>query len=461
MNDADRLTLTIKGLSPESSEAVISLIEQGIDGILAYYRETGCMQLNAPDLIDAEKFYMNDYDFNLCWAATAANMLWTSNYAQQAVNPATGSNFQTVDEVFDYFRKAFLDDRGNTNVAFSLFFYGTDAPDDAIPAADWMKEDIELPALLPDEADPQPYGFESILGEFPDISAFESLDEMSISLVLHGLWRGTSEYTGFNHSVTLSGLVFDEKEQDPRERYKAVIIADSDNDPGIVACAGADPFLVPYAERARLAADAPNRYQLFPLNLVDCGEHIGLRWSIPFFLTTMPEVVVVIDAYTWLRDKVLPMPDEDVSPEEPDEPVTPDEQNTPDHQEKPFVPESVPYGIPVQKPDLPDYDFTAIREMMKESDWLIYSPTDWRYDTAADNGFHVFVRITSDMLLNVYLDGERISAVHKDFVVFDAKTGIILLSFSEEYLKQLGPGEHILRIQIAGYGEVSATIIVS
>ena len=71
--------------------------------------------IGMPDFQEAEKFSkkLSDYDSKLCWAATAANMLWTSGYPQQAVNPKTGNTFQTVDEVFDYFRQTFNDQTGN------------------------------------------------------------------------------------------------------------------------------------------------------------------------------------------------------------------------------------------------------------------------------------------------------------------------------------------------------------
>nr|MCR5733061.1 hypothetical protein [Lachnospiraceae bacterium] len=55
------------------------------------------------NIVDAEKFFAQGYDENLCWAATAANMLWISGYGQQAINPITDQAFQSEDEIFDYF----------------------------------------------------------------------------------------------------------------------------------------------------------------------------------------------------------------------------------------------------------------------------------------------------------------------------------------------------------------------
>ena len=141
---------------------------------------------------------------------------------------------------------------------------------------------------------------------------------------------------------------------------------------------------------------------------------------------------------------------------------TPAEPSTPDKPLEPTVtntPASIPYIVPGRETDKADYDFAEIRALMQESDWLVYSPQDWVYDAGADGGFHVFVGTSSDRLLNVYMDGKRISIFHKDFKL-NEENGIILMVFSEEFLQRLSPGKHVLRIQIAGYDEVSRTVVV-
>ena len=76
------------------------------------------------NIVDAEKYMAEDYDANLCWAATAANMLQKSGYAQEAVNPATGQPFANEDEVFDYFRHCFTDDAGDPAYGIEYFVNG-------------------------------------------------------------------------------------------------------------------------------------------------------------------------------------------------------------------------------------------------------------------------------------------------------------------------------------------------
>ena len=476
LNDEKELTVTIKGLSDESKEKILTMIEGGIDIILDYYPTTGSMILEAPDLIDAEKYMVYDYDAELCWAGTAANMLWTSNYAQNAINPTTGSYFQSEDEVFDYFRKTFKDESGNANAAFSLFFYGSENHPADYSATWWMKDpEQEIAPLLPDEEDHHPYGYNTLPSDEDYYEMFESVRDTSIGLVIHGVEKGTEGvYTDLSHSVTLSGVVIDEKEEDPEKRYKAVLIANSDDSyPGHYYEDG-----VPEEEKAAAAAAAANRYTLFPLSRI-YFEHIGNCWSIPYNYNPFSNTAYIISAFAWLRDKVISQPDddsgEDTPPEKPDEPVVPEDDSR----------APVSDGTHEQhngwqqhdRQDLPDdnvrkepYDFSEIRKKMQTHDWIVYSPADWIYHSTPDErndkeepdgSFLVFVRTSPDNLLNVYLDGERISAHHGDFSLTDGKNGTFLMLFREEFMLKLASGEHTLRMQLADYGEVTAIITVT
>ena len=457
LNDPDRLTVTIKGLSDESRDDVLRQIESGIDIVLEYYPR-GSMIIQKQDLVDAEKYKLSGYDENLCWAATAANMLWTSNYAQQAVNPKTDANFQSVDEVFDYFREVFRDEGGNTNAAFNLFFAGSERDPTGYSAADWMKDESQkIEPLLPDEEDGHPYGFEYDGDKFTGL--FESIKDMSLGLVLHSVDAIAGVYTRLNHSVTAAGIVIDENETNPELRYKAILIADSDN--SSVVYSGADPGPDgwegrPDDEKAAMAEQRPNIYTLYPMHWVFCGEHYGYRWGLAYnsTYTQNPGTWAIIDAIAWIRDRIAPETDEqdEDGKTEPEKPAGPSVT-------KPEAPVG-PAVTHVPETTRPDYDFAKIRKLMREHDWIIYSPEDWHYKGGVSEGLHAFVHTMPEMLMNVFLDGEQISVRHGDFRVIDGKNGVFLIIFNEELMRRLEPGEHILLIQLSDYGDITVTIYV-
>ena len=97
---------------------------------------------------------------------------------------------------------------------------------------------------------------------------------------------------------------------------------------------------------------------------------------------------------------------------------------------------------------------------MKENDWIVYSPTDWNCDRKENADFRFFVRASSDMLLNVFLDDERVSVPHGDFKVIDQNTGILLIIFSENVMQKLSVGDHTLRLQLSGYDEIIRTLSI-
>lgn len=328
----------------------------------------------------------------------------------------------------------------------------------------------EIAPLLPDEVDRHPYGYNALPNDEDYYEMFESLQDTSIGLIIHGVSKGTEGvYTGLSHSVTLSGVVIDEKEENPENRYKAILIADSDDScPGHFYEDG-----VPEAEKAAAAATAPNRYSLFPLSRV-FFEHIGSCWSIPFDHNSLSDTSYILSAYACLRDKVISQPDdnngEDVLPVEPDEPVIPEDDFPVPYPDRTPAQQNTRQNLPVNNIREDPYNFAEILEKMQTHDWIVYSPADWIYHKSPDErkdkeeidgSFLVFVRTSPDNLLNVYLDGDRISAHHGDFRLIDGKNGTYLMLFSKEFMYKLISGEHSLRMQLTGYGEVTTTITVT
>ena len=57
-------------------------------------------------------------------AATASNMLWVSGWAEKFVNPATGANFASEDEVFELFNTSFTDSGSEVSSGIDWFLMG-------------------------------------------------------------------------------------------------------------------------------------------------------------------------------------------------------------------------------------------------------------------------------------------------------------------------------------------------
>ncbi len=172
MNDPEQLTITMKGISDDNRDRILTQIEQGVDIMIMY---NGSMKIEAQNLPDAEKYHLSDYDKDTCWAATAANMLWISGYGQQAVNPQTGTYFQSEDEVYDYFRHIFVDETGNPGVALEVFFTG----DTDSGASGWLRPDAKPKPMISGWEDDPPFAFVAYTEGDSYISEFEKLTDMS------------------------------------------------------------------------------------------------------------------------------------------------------------------------------------------------------------------------------------------------------------------------------------------
>lgn len=292
--EADQLVINVRGISQADKEAFIRSIEDSIlDSLL--YRTSFTVQGN--DLVDAEKFSLEigNYDAQLCWAATAANMLWISGYAEQVVNPATGIAFASVDEVFDYFRKQFSDQVGRPDGALSLFFSGEYPFTDE---AGWsqLRNPNNTTALMPEVTD-ENYGAYWAEKSGEKLDLLDNLMSVSAGVLLRGvLYEGNGIYKydeDFAHWVTAVGVIINPDVTDLADRYKAILIANSDNNPNNLLVE------IPNEEKAIRAANAINTYTIYPLYLFDFGESFGKRWTIPYGGTNS---CTIIDWLAYLKD---------------------------------------------------------------------------------------------------------------------------------------------------------------
>lgn len=213
-----------------------------------------------PNHVDADKYNAPNYDELLCWAATAANMLWNGGYAANAVNPLTNGKFKNVDEVFDYFRKCFTDEAGVPDGAIEYFMSGTYKynGDEGISV---LRDNAPAGGLLKDET----YKTEITYLNKPGlIAAIEELKDITAGTLLHWWNVKKEDTTSGAHWLTVTELVKDSS----GSGYAGIWLTDSDND---TVRPDNGPLTDDDTERARLASQMVNSKTYYPLTLERLG----------------------------------------------------------------------------------------------------------------------------------------------------------------------------------------------
>ena len=513
LNAGADLTAYIAGMTAEARQSMIDILQASLDQAI---KDNKPLKITDMALPDAEKYMLSGYDQLLCWAATAANMLWTSQIAQQSINPATNTNFQTVDEVFDYFRTIFTDQVGRPDGALSVFLKGT-YPFQNSAGLSQLKDPASVSKRLPDGIQTPDFGLFNLQGEnVKDIAAFEKLDIQSLGVLLHSYDNVDKKMGSLAHWVTSPGIIIDNTKTG-LERFKAIMIADSDNDP----INGDDS--IPNAEKAARAAKAPNSYTVYPLTLKTYST-IGQRWTIPFY--TRPDQSdfdVLIDWVAFVASiqpaskesaDLLPGDEDDwdddgwdeddwdyeweYDEDDEDEPAQPASEGSANGPSIAIIPADFNWDdFDWDDFDWEDYDWEdmdmdeldefldavpadrlpelialaktqdggsglleALKNRMAEKNMEIFSPADWKYSLSKDGTFVVVVRTDPTQLLNVLLDGRLLTEYQMDFEVIDENTGTFLLVFSKDVMQSLEAGEHTLTMEINGIGELVRTITV-
>ncbi|HBE15341.1 MAG TPA: hypothetical protein DCY72_03730 [Ruminococcaceae bacterium] len=219
--------------------------------IIAGYTEGADFDLKNLGFIDAEKTWENDGDENLCWAASAANLLTYTGWAAQA-------GFGSTDDLFEAIIGSFSDEGGNVDNATSWFLNGSTMSGGAQPTAG-------TGAYLPQ------YSYSDLV-ETIDLynncvenlwTVYERLHNgygASLSVDIYN-----SEGFESSHAITLWGFVTDPNyPKTSEEFYKNILITDSDSDKYSVQDGkdrrDADDVMSLYALEA-FHQDAINTYQ--------------------------------------------------------------------------------------------------------------------------------------------------------------------------------------------------------
>ena len=448
----DGLTAIVKGISDDNREQLQTLIN---DNGWQTLDNGNVLEIHMPTLLDVEKYstVSGPYDQDLCWAAAASNLLWGSGYAQDAVNPATNAPFANADEVFDYFRQIFTDNGGLVDGAVSVFMTG-EYPYDSewYTENDWsqLKEE-NVEGLLP-ETDPLEVGEEIQMQGSPEkIQVLELLDRFSVSLALRRItddsvapdsWNWDDAY---GHAVTAVGLVYDAMVTNIRERYKAIFLADSDNTP----CNGSEQ--ASDSDKAEAAASAPNTYTMYGLSLVDFGDQYGPLWVIDNYPGTLANGMghVAIREMFALRDNGFVEPE---TPEQPAQPETHDTATPSDTASDSQSTNEPSVTAPVNSM------YAKIKQLMKENDWLVYSPADWHQPCGQEMDFEIYFHASLTFLEQITMDGEPLT--YRDYSIKNCRNGLFLLTLDGSRMEQLEQGEHTLIVQLRKSGEITMRIFV-
>ena len=232
---------------------------------------------------DAEKWDLYDdgfgYDNGRCWAASISNMLWLSGWTEYLDEAEEGApEFSSEDEIFAVFEDRFTSKGADTDRGIDWFFMGEffasgmgHTANVIVPQA----QDGYLKSFVSSQAqkqydligDPSEIGVITKVGPVqPGEGSGQSVFECSIGRMVE------NEFLGSEHAVTLAGLIIDPHENDEAEKYKAVIIIDSDNDAipdenELAQVRSADEESQQEV-RKRLTQERPNSYTVYPIEYV-------------------------------------------------------------------------------------------------------------------------------------------------------------------------------------------------
>ena len=444
------LTTTIKGIPEDKRENILERFSNGIPNMIAAKMAA---VLQDPSLIDAEKYSVMEsgYDSLLCWASTASNMLWISGHAQHAISPYTNEAFKNVDEVFDYFRQNFTDELGYIEGGLRYFLDG-EYVGQGIDGASQLKDVNAGTGNVTDA--PHETNFISQQtddGTVPDIlGKVGDMANMTFGIVVKFWDTATSCFVG-GHAITLVGITEDKNETDFTRRYKGVIVADSDNSP-VSAAAHTDNSA---EERAALAAAATNSYTFLPLT----WEQIDnvYYWVMEGYGGS--GVRPIIAELHWLSD--YKKPEQEPVPENHETNDNKEDYNDNNDTYETTQTNAKSNETQPEQVVMEEIDINALKVFLILNNMLVFSTTGTKYRKSLDSEYSLYVRRLDTALLNVYLDGIRLSADGSNFRIIRLPNGMFKIVLSKELLQKLKEGKYTLRLEFEGSDPIDSLIEVN
>ena len=282
----DTLSYIIAGVTENLSSGIQSAITE----IMSRSTDTPLAMI-ANSLIDADKYSVeyDGYDSKHCWNGAGSNSLWTSGWASYL-------GFTNEDEVMTYITKKFTDYGADQTVAWKWLFDGL--YDNSYSAK--MKESTSVP-LATNIYIPAAIGKTiGALGNLSELNILEQLKDYSVAMEIG--WKKDDEDVLANntHAVTAMGVIFDSLATNVRDRYKAIILADPDDDE-----AGVQSTSAPASddEAYQVKLNRPNKYNIYKL-----GTEIvnGVTyWTIKDYLPGAATYILSFDTLKHYSDELL------------------------------------------------------------------------------------------------------------------------------------------------------------
>lgn len=210
------LNYIIAGVTTDLS----SSIKAAISEIMSRDTTTPLVMI-ANKLIDADKYSTDydGYDSKHCWIGAGSNSLWNSGWASYL-------KFSNEDEVMTYITKSFTDYGANQVAAWEWIFDGLYD----ITCSAQMKESTSTP-LATDVYIESAIGKTSYAeGQLTEIGVLEKLNEYCAAMAVGWRKDDKDELANNSHALTALGVIYDSTVTNLKDRYKAIILADPDDD---------------------------------------------------------------------------------------------------------------------------------------------------------------------------------------------------------------------------------------
>ena len=287
-------TAMIRGLEKDAVKETFNWVDEYIDTVVA---DGVYLNMKRTEYVDADKYNLetSGYDMYHCWAATAANILWTTGYAQQAVSPYTKNKFASVDEVLTYFSQNFTDMSGCPYYGIQWFMNGkyVAAGDETFAQLKKAGSGKRLTSVNLDERD----ALISVLDDVMKIGTLESVTSDGIGVLIRWLNEDTKQLSDGAHWMTVVGVVIDESKPVTNSgHYRALIVANSDDSP-VNGSLSAKRDAKTSAKAAQ-----PNQYRMLRINY-DPELHL---WTLSGFDNSQGQSAVITHFSTLLdSDKTI------------------------------------------------------------------------------------------------------------------------------------------------------------
>lgn len=331
--DGKTLRVTMTGLNNENQEHMLDALEE-------FFRDSGDdsdipIKVEDASFIDAEKWdnskeqmneYFYGYDASHCWAASCANMLWLSGWASQIINPRTERPFQSEDDLFEYYNVCFSDRGSDADRGLDWFFMGeyfvsgvsacADTRDDR--AGGFMKSFVSTMAQTQYDLTETPEDIGRMLSVAADNTEERCVFELAVGSM------DSNELSNSIHAVTGIGLITDPNAVNTEDKYKAIILSDSDNDshPSDEEIAERDRIMAkfnglePFSEESKKVSEElveykesrkeirPNSYTVYKLRF--CRDDKGRPyWKILGYVDDETYAIYTLNELPCPSDKII------------------------------------------------------------------------------------------------------------------------------------------------------------